>query len=151
MENLILDIEKILALLPHRYPFLLVDRVVEYSGGESLVAYKNVTCNEPFFNGHFPERRVMPGVLILEAMAQATALLAFHSGDVRRDPNAVYYLVGVDKARFKKPVVPGDRLYLHVRLERELRGVYRYEAVARVDGHLVASATIMATQAISGR
>ncbi|MBA3493570.1 MAG: 3-hydroxyacyl-ACP dehydratase FabZ [Gammaproteobacteria bacterium] len=141
---MLLDIQKIRRLLPHRYPILLIDRVLECVDGQSLVAVKNVTINEPFFSGHFPDRPIMPGVLILEALAQATALLAFSSGQIRSDPEALYYLVGIDKARFKKPVVPGDQLLLYVQLEREIRGIYRCDAIARVDGRPVATAKIMA-------
>jgi len=141
---MLLDIQKIRRLLPHRYPILLIDRVIECVDGQSLVAVKNVTINEPFFSGHFPDRPIMPGVLILEALAQATALLAFSSGQIRSDPEALYYLVGIDKARFKKPVVPGDQLLLYVQLEREIRGIYRCDAIARVDGRPVATAKIMA-------
>ncbi len=150
-RNMMLDIERVLELLPHRYPFLLVDRVLECSGGQSIVALKNVSVNEPYFAGHFPNRPVMPGVLILEAMAQATALLAFNSGGVRPDPDSIYYLVGIDEARFRRPVVPGDQLIIQVVLEREIRGIFRFDASARVDGKAVASAKIMATQAVHNR
>ncbi|MGH8509431.1 MAG: 3-hydroxyacyl-ACP dehydratase FabZ [Gammaproteobacteria bacterium] len=145
---MVLDIQKIRRLLPHRYPILLIDRVLECVDGQSLVAVKNVTINEPFFSGHFPDRPIMPGVLILEALAQATALLAFSSGQIESDPEALYYLVGIDKARFKKPVVPGDQLHLYVQLEREIRGIYRCDAVARVDGKPVATAKIMACSVV---
>ncbi|MGH8479823.1 MAG: 3-hydroxyacyl-ACP dehydratase FabZ [Gammaproteobacteria bacterium] len=146
-----LDTQQILKRLPHRYPFLLVDRVIECKSGQSIVAVKNVTYNEPFFPGHFPGRPVMPGVLILEAMAQTTALLTFGSEPEGSRPDTFYYLVGVDKARFKKPVVPGDQLRMEARLTRELRGIFRFETEARVDGKLVASAEIMATQASGPR
>lgn len=141
-----LDTQQILKRLPHRYPFLLVDRVIEYKSGRSIVAVKNVSYNEPFFPGHFPGRPVMPGVMILEAMAQTTALLAVGFEPEGSQPDTLYYLVGVDKARFKKPVVPGDQLLIEARLTREIRGICRFEAEARVDGKLVASAEIMATQ-----
>ncbi|MGH8522637.1 MAG: 3-hydroxyacyl-ACP dehydratase FabZ, partial [Gammaproteobacteria bacterium] len=137
---MLLDIQKIRRLLPHRYPILLIDRVLECVDGQSLVAVKNVTINEPFFSGHFPERPIMPGVLILEALAQATALLAYSTGQIKADPEAIYYLVGIDKSRFKKPVIPGDQLLLYVQLEREIRGIYRVDAIARVDGKPVATA-----------
>ncbi len=139
-----LDIYQILQHLPHRYPFLLIDRVLEYAPGESLVAIKNVTFNEPFFTGHFPARPVMPGVLIVEAMAQATGILAIRSQNLPRDDNSLYYLVGIDKARFKRPVEPGDQLVIRVVFERSLRGVWKFTAEARVDGNLAASAEVMA-------
>ena len=145
-----LDIHQVLKLLPHRYPLLLVDKVLEYRPGE-MVAVKNVTFNEPFFQGHFPDRPIMPGVLILEAMAQVTGLLAFYSVDVKPKQNAVYYLVGVDKARFRKPVEPGDQLILTARLVREIRGIYTFEATAAVEGRQVASANFMTTQAVVDR
>ncbi|MFH0341230.1 MAG: 3-hydroxyacyl-ACP dehydratase FabZ [Chromatiales bacterium] len=148
---MVLDIQKIRRLLPHRYPILLIDRVIECVDGQSLVAVKNVTINEPFFRGHFPDRPIMPGVLILEALAQATALLALSSGQIKSDPEAIHYLVGIDKSRFKKPVVPGDQLLLYVQLEREIRGIYRVDAVARVDGKPVATAKIMAAHSVVNR
>jgi len=148
---MVLDIQKIRRLLPHRYPILLIDRVLECVDGQSLVAVKNVTINEPFFSGHFPDRPIMPGVLILEALAQATALLAFSSGQIKSDPEAIHYLVGIDKSRFKKPVVPGDQLLLYVQLEREIRGIYRVDAIARVDGKPVATAKIMAAHSVVNR
>lgn len=136
-------------LLPHRYPMLLVDRVIDCDPGKSLTALKNVTHNEPFFQGHFPRKPIMPGVLILEAMAQATGLLAFYSRDLKPHKAKAYYLVGVDKARFKRPVVPGDQLFLEVNLLREIRGIFRFSAVAKVAGKPVASAEIMTTEAHS--
>jgi 3-hydroxyacyl-[acyl-carrier-protein] dehydratase len=145
-----LDIHQVLKLLPHRYPLLLVDKVLECRPGE-MVAVKNVTFNEPFFQGHFPNRPIMPGVLILEAMAQVTGLLAFYSADVKPKQNAVYYLVGVDKARFRKPVEPGDQLILTARLVREIRGIYTFGATAAVEGKQVASANFMTTQAVMDR
>lgn len=138
-----MDINKIQTLLPHRYPFLLIDKVLECVPGESLVGIKNVTFNEPFFPGHFPNRPIMPGVLILEAIAQATGVLAFYSLNKTPEDNTLYYLVGLDKARFKKPVVPGDQLRLEVKLTREIKGIYRFDGVAKVDGKVVASAEIM--------
>ena len=136
------DIQKVMELLPHRYPFLLVDRVLACSPEESLTALKNVTVNEPFFQGHFPGQPVMPGVLIIEAMAQATGLLSFCSmGEERKDK--LYMLVGVDKARFRGQVVPGDQLTLKVDLKRNVRGIAFYQAVAEVDGKTVAEAELM--------
>lgn len=141
------DVHEILRYLPHRYPFLLVDRVVDFVPGDWLTALKNVSINEPFFPGHFPHRPVMPGVLILEAMAQATGLLAFKSrpGAVP-DPEVLYYLVGIDKARFKLPVGPGDQLILHVRLLRTKRRIGVFDCEAKVDGKVVASAQIMCAE-----
>ncbi|MCB1801417.1 MAG: 3-hydroxyacyl-ACP dehydratase FabZ [Gammaproteobacteria bacterium] len=138
-----MDIQKIQSLLPHRYPFLLVDRVLESEPGTRLVAIKNVTINEPFFQGHFPHKPVMPGVLLIEAMAQATGLLAMESADVPKD--AIYYLVGVDKARFKRPVVPGDQLVFEVEVLKHKRDIWVFAAEAKVDGAVVASAEIMCT------
>lgn len=138
-----MDIQKITSMLPHRYPFLLVDRVVEVDSGKRLVAIKNVTYNEPFFQGHFPEKQVMPGVLIIEALAQATGLLAMDSEQV--SGAAIYYLVGVDKARFKRPVVPGDQLRLEVEVGRVRRGIWSFVGKATVDGAVAASAEIMCT------
>lgn len=138
-----MDIQQIQNLLPHRYPFLLVDRVLESEPGKRLVAIKNVTFNEPFFQGHFPSKPVMPGVLLIEAMAQATGLLAMESADVPKE--AIYYLVGVDKARFKRPVVPGDQLVFEVELLKRKREIWVFAAQAKVDGGLVASAEIMCT------
>lgn len=138
-----MDIQKIQSLLPHRYPFLLIDRVIESEPGKRLVAIKNVTINEPFFQGHFPTKPVMPGVLLIEAMAQATGLLAMESADVPKE--AIYYLVGVDKARFKQPVVPGDQLVFEVEVLKHRRDIWVFAAEARVDGNMVASAEIMCT------
>jgi 3-hydroxyacyl-[acyl-carrier-protein] dehydratase len=138
-----MDIQKIQSLLPHRYPFLLVDRVVECEPGKRLAAIKNVTVNEPFFQGHFPSKPVMPGVLLIEAMAQATGLLAMESADVPKE--AIYYLVGVDKARFKSPVVPGDQVRLEVEVLKHRRDIWVFAAEAKVDGKMVASAEIMCT------
>ncbi|MSR13509.1 MAG: 3-hydroxyacyl-ACP dehydratase FabZ [Gammaproteobacteria bacterium] len=139
-------IQQILEMLPHRYPFLLVDRVIECIPFESIKALKNVTITEPFFQGHFPTKPIMPGVLILEAMAQATGLLAFHSYNSRSDSKKMYYLVGVDKARFKRPVEPGDQLILTARLQRRIRGIYKFEAKAHVGEDLVSSAEFMTTE-----
>ncbi len=138
-----MDVIKIQSLLQHRYPMLLIDRVLDCVPNESLVGIKNVTYNEQFFTGHFPDKPIMPGVLIIEALAQATGVLAYYSLDEKTDKNTLYYLVGIDKARFKAPVVPGDQLRLEVKLTREMRGIYRFDAVASVDGKVVASAEIM--------
>jgi 3-hydroxyacyl-[acyl-carrier-protein] dehydratase len=140
----LLDIQQILAALPHRYPFLLVDRVVEVVKGERIHAYKNVTFNEDFFQGHFPGRPVMPGVLQLEAMAQAGALLAHESAPF--DPALkVIYLMSFDKVKFRRVVIPGDRLELHVKVERQKGPIWRLAGEARVDGHLASEAIVMAT------
>jgi len=136
------DINKVMELLPHRYPFLLIDRVVEMESGHSLSAIKNVTVNEPFFQGHFPGQPVMPGVLILEALAQATGLLAFSDmGDVRK--TKLYLLVGIDKARFRDQVRPGDQLRLNISLKRSMRGIGIFSCEALVDGKVVADAEMM--------
>ncbi|HKK13110.1 MAG TPA: 3-hydroxyacyl-ACP dehydratase FabZ [Gammaproteobacteria bacterium] len=141
-----MDINEILNQLPHRYPFLLIDKVVEFRPGESLVGIKNVTYNEPFFQGHFPQRPIMPGVLILEALAQATGLLAFRTEGRDGHRNTLYYFVGIDKARFKRPVGPGDQLVLDVKLLRTKRGIWMFEGEAKVDGRVAASAEIMCTE-----
>ena len=138
-----MDIHSILEHLPHRYPFLLVDRVLAMEVGKSIHAYKNVTINEPFFQGHFPHHPVMPGVLIMEALAQAAGILSFKTMGEKPDPNSVFYFVGIDEARFKKPVMPGDQLHLHVGIERQTRGIWKYKAEARVDGLVVAEAKLM--------
>ncbi len=141
-----LDIYEILQHLPHRYPFLLIDRVTECIPGESLIGYKNVSYNEPYFTGHFPQRPVMPGVLILEALAQATGILAFRTLGRVPDENSLYYFVGVDKARFKRPVEPGDQLQLSVKFIKEKRGIWKFEGVATVDGDIVCSADLMCAE-----
>ena len=120
-----MDVNEIRNYLPHRYPFLLVDRVVELTPGESIVAYKNVTVNEPFFNGHFPDHPVMPGVLIVEAMAQAAGILGFKTMDKTPQDGSIYYFVGADNLRFKRPVVPGDRLQLEAKVLSEKRGIWK--------------------------
>lgn len=140
-----MDISKVLSLLPHRFPFLLVDRVIDFKPDDYLVALKNVTYNEPFFNGHFPVRPVMPGVLIVEAMAQATGLLAMESRPDEVGEKSLYYFVGIDKARFKRPVEPGDQLILEVRLRTVRRGIWMFSGEARVDDKVVATADIMCT------
>lgn len=140
-----MDIHKVLSLLPHRYPFLLIDRVLEFEPNKRLLAYKNVTYNEPFFAGHFPIRPVMPGVLIVEAMAQATGLLAMESRPDLISSNSLYYFVGIDNARFKRPVEPGDQLRLEARLIAVKRGIWKFSCEACVDGKIVATADIMCT------
>ena len=141
-----MDVVEIQNLLPHRYPFLLVDRVVEFHERQSLVGIKNVTVNEPFFQGHFPGKPVMPGVLILEALAQATGLLAFRTGNRGAERDSLYYLVGIDKARFKQPVEPGDQLRLSVELIKTRRGIWVFDTEATVDGKTAATAEIMCTE-----
>ena len=138
-----MDIHEILQYLPHRYPFLLIDRVVEVVPGKSIHAYKNITINEPFFVGHFPHHPVMPGVLIMEALAQAAGILSFKTEDKKPTQNDVFYFAGIDEARFKRPVMPGDQLHLHVEIERQMRGVWKFKAEARVDGQLAAEARLM--------
>ncbi len=140
-----MDIHKILKQLPHRYPFLLVDRVVELEKGKSIVALKNVTMNEPFFTGHFPHRPVMPGVLMLEALAQAAALLAFDTLGVTPDDKTVYYFAGIDGARFKRPVEPGDQLMLHVQLDRMKSGIFKFKSRAMVGEELAVEADLICT------
>ncbi|MGD8671794.1 MAG: 3-hydroxyacyl-ACP dehydratase FabZ [Thiogranum sp.] len=141
-----MDVNAIKKLLPHRYPFLLVDRVLDFEPGVSLQAIKNVTFNEPFFQGHFPEKPVMPGVLILEALAQATGLLAFNTENRGAERDTLYYLVGIDNARFKQPVVPGDQLHLSVTVTKQKRGIWVFDSQATVDGKTAASAVIMCTE-----
>lgn len=140
-----MDIHAILRKLPHRYPFLLVDRVLSVEVGKSIVALKNVTMNEPFFTGHFPHRPVMPGVLMLEALAQTAALLTFETLNVTPDDNTVYYFVGIDGARFKRPVEPGDQLTLHVELVRQKAGIFKFAAKALVGEDLACQAELMCT------
>ncbi|VAW98810.1 3-hydroxyacyl-[acyl-carrier-protein] dehydratase, FabZ form [hydrothermal vent metagenome] len=141
-----LDIHEILKHLPHRYPFLLIDRVLEYEVDSYLIGIKNVTHNEPYFTGHFPQRPVMPGVLILEALAQATGILAFKSTGRIPDENSLYYFVGIDKARFKRPVEPGDQLKLKVNYLKRKRGIWKFKAAATVDDEVVCSADIMCAE-----
>jgi 3-hydroxyacyl-[acyl-carrier-protein] dehydratase len=140
-----MDIHQILKQLPHRYPFLLVDRVLELDKGKSIKALKNVTINEPFFVGHFPHRPVMPGVLMLEAMAQVAALLAFDTMGVTPDDKTVYYFAGIDGARFKRPVEPGDQLVMDVTLERMKAGIFKFKGTTRVGDHVVCEAELMCT------
>lgn len=139
-----LDIVQIRRMLPHRYPFLLLDRVTDYEAGASLTAIKNVTINEAFFQGHFPQRPVMPGVLIVEAMAQAAALLSLVSGE-ELEPGQLYYLAGVDKARFRKTVVPGDQLTLEARILVARRSLWRFACVAKTQERIVADAELLTT------
>ncbi len=140
-----MDIDEILEYLPHRYPMLLVDRVLECEPGKRLLALKNVTINEPFFPGHFPHHPVMPGVLVIEALAQAAAILSFKTMNAKPDDRSVYYFVGIDEARFKRPVVPGDSLLLEVTLERQVRGIWKFLGQARVGDSLVAEGKLMCT------
>lgn len=138
-----LDIHQILEHLPHRFPMLLVDRVLDCEAGKSIKALKNVTINEPFFPGHYPHSPVMPGVLVIESMAQAAAILTFITMNAKPNAASLYYFVGIDNARFKKPVMPGDQMMLDVTLTRSLRGMWKYAATATVDGHLCAEAELM--------
>ena len=140
-----MDINEIMKVLPHRYPFLLIDRVTSFEPNQSLVATKNVTINEPFFQGHFPGHPVMPGVLIIEAMAQTAALLAFKSLGTTKPEDHFVYFVGIDKARFKKPVVPGDQLVIKAEIVRNLKGIWKFSAKAEVDGKLASEAVLMCT------
>ena len=142
-QTVSLDIMGVRRLLPHRYPFLLVDRVIECVKGESIRAIKNVTANEPFFSGHFPNRPVMPGVMIIEALAQAAGILAFITADVVPDESTRFYFVGIDEARFRKPVQPGDQLILTAKLERQMRGIWKFTTVAYVGDNEVTSAEMM--------
>jgi 3-hydroxyacyl-[acyl-carrier-protein] dehydratase len=138
-----LDIEAIMKQLPHRYPFLLVDRVLEFVPGKRITALKNVTFNEPFFTGHFPHRPVMPGVIVIEALAQAAGILALRTVGVIPNENTRFYFVAIDKARFRKPVEPGDQIVLKVAVGRAFKGIWKFDALAEVDGVEVASAEIM--------
>lgn len=140
-----MDIHQILEHLPHRYPFLLVDRVVECVPGERILALKNVSINEPFFPGHFPHHPVMPGVLILEALAQAAAILSFKTLGQKSDDKTVYYFAGIDAARFKKPVTAGDQLMLEVSIKASRRGLWKFAARALVDGQVAAEAELLCT------
>ena len=140
-----MDIHEILNKLPHRYPFLLVDRVLELEKGKRILALKNVTINEPFFGGHFPHRPVMPGVLMLEAMAQVAALLAFDTLGVVPDDKTVYYFAGIDGARFKRPVEPGDQLLMEVSLDRMKSGIFKFKGTATVEGKTACEAELMCT------
>jgi 3-hydroxyacyl-[acyl-carrier-protein] dehydratase len=147
-----LDINQILKYLPHRYPFLLIDRVLELDPDKRILALKNVTFNEPFFTGHFPHLPVMPGVLVVEAMAQAAGVLSFVTMGRQSDPNSVFYFAGIDEARFKRPVVPGDQLKLEVDILRKSRMLWKFKGTATVDGQVVAEAQLMcALREIAGR
>lgn len=138
-----MDINAVRRQLPHRYPFLLVDRVLECEPGKSIRAIKNVTVNEPFFIGHFPHRPVMPGVMIIEALAQAAGILAFRTAGVIPDENTRFFFVGIDKARFRRPVEPGDQLVLKAELQRSFKGIWRFGTVAEVNGEEACSAEMM--------
>ncbi|MCF8149188.1 MAG: 3-hydroxyacyl-ACP dehydratase FabZ [Burkholderiaceae bacterium] len=138
-----MDIHQILDYLPHRFPILLVDRVLEVVPGERIIALKNVSVNEPFFPGHYPHHPVMPGVLIVEAMAQTAAILSFKTMDSKPDDKSVYYFVGIDNARFKKPVGPGDQLVIEVVLKANKRGIWKFSAVAKVDDQIVAEGDLI--------
>jgi 3-hydroxyacyl-[acyl-carrier-protein] dehydratase len=138
-----MDVEEIKEYLPHRYPFLLVDRVVEVERGESIVAYKNLTINEPFFDGHFPGKAIFPGVLLVEALAQTAGILGFLTMDKKPADGSMYYFVGADKLRFKRPCVPGDQVMLRARIVSDKRGIWKFDVSADVDGELCASATIL--------
>ncbi len=140
-----MDIHQILKLLPHRYPILLVDRVLEIDPGKKIKALKNVTMNEPFFMGHFPHHPVMPGVLMIEAMAQAAALLSFSTLGVAPDDKTIYYFAGIDGARFKRPVEPGDQLIMDVEVLRMKAGIFKFKGVTRVDDKIVCEAELMCT------
>jgi 3-hydroxyacyl-[acyl-carrier-protein] dehydratase len=142
---MLMDIHQIIKKLPHRYPFLLVDRVVEFEKDVRIKALKNVTINEPFFNGHFPNRPVMPGVLMLEALAQASALLSFSSEGETSDGSRLYYFAGIDGARFKRVVEPGDQLILESTITRKKGAIYKYATRATVDGELAVEAELMCT------
>lgn len=144
--KIVMDIEEIMQYLPHRYPFLLIDRVIEIELGKSLVAIKNVSINEPFFTGHFPNRAVMPGVLILEALAQATCVLAYKSTNAKPSEEYIYLFAGIDNARFKRVVVPGDQLKLDVELQRYKQGIWKFRGTASVGGELVCSADMISAK-----
>jgi 3-hydroxyacyl-[acyl-carrier-protein] dehydratase len=143
--TMLMDIHQIIKKLPHRYPFLLVDRVIEFEKDVRIKALKNVTINEPFFNGHFPNRPVMPGVLMLEALAQASALLSFSSEGEQSDGSRLYYFAGIDGARFKRVVEPGDQLILESTITRKKGAIYKYATRATVDGELAVEAELMCT------
>ena len=140
-----LDINQIKQYLPHRYPLLLVDRVLDWESGKSITAIKNITINEELFNGHFPHKPVMPGVMMIEALAQTAALLSFLTMNQKPDDNSVVYFVGIDGARFKRPVEPGDQLKMEVEILRVARGIWKYKAKASVDGQLAVEAELMCT------
>ena len=137
------DIDEILKYLPHRYPFLLIDRVLELELDKRILALKNVTYNEPYFTGHFPHLPVMPGVLVVEAMAQAAGILSFATMGRHSDENSVFYFAGIDEARFKRPVVPGDQLMMELEITQAKRNIYKYKGVARVDGQIATEGELM--------
>ncbi len=140
-----MDIHEILTYLPHRYPFLLVDKVISLEEGKEITAVKNVTINEPFFPGHFTYYPVMPGVLVVEALAQAAAILSFKTMGSKPSDDSVYYFAGIDNVRFKKPVSPGDQLILKVKIDRIMRGIWKYSAQALVDDAVAAEADLLCT------
>ncbi|MES2536711.1 MAG: 3-hydroxyacyl-ACP dehydratase FabZ [Pseudomonadota bacterium] len=140
-----LNINQIKELLPHRYPLLLVDRVLDWESGKTITAIKNVTINEEFFNGHFPNKPVMPGVMMIEALAQTAALLSFLTAGHKPDPNSIVYFIGIDGARFKRPVEPGDQFRMEVEIIRAARGIYKYKATGSVDGKIAVEAELMCT------
>ena len=140
----VIDIQEILELLPHRYPFVLVDRVLDFVPGVRITALKNVTVNEPFFTGHFPTRPVMPGVLIVEAMAQAAGLLSFKTPELKHTRGSIFYFAGIDECRFKRPVTPGDALRLEAEVVKIVRGVGKFRCRATVEGQLAAEGVILA-------
>jgi 3-hydroxyacyl-[acyl-carrier-protein] dehydratase len=141
-----MDIQGVLEHLPHRYPFLLIDRVLECQPGERIVAIKNVTVNEPIFTGHFPGRPIFPGVLIMEALAQAGGILAFRTTETRPDGRTLFYYAGIDNCRFKQPVLPGDQLRLEVEILKAKRSIWKFKGEAKVDGKIVAEAELMCAQ-----
>ena len=141
-----MNIQDILEYLPHRFPFLLIDRVLECTPGESLTAVKNVSVNEPFFPGHFPGQPIFPGVLIMEALAQATGILAFKTNGEKPDKDGLYFFAAIDNCRFKQPVVPGDQLILEVKILKHKRNIWKFDAVAKVDDKVVASAELMCAE-----
>ncbi|WP_019896390.1 3-hydroxyacyl-ACP dehydratase FabZ [Hydrogenovibrio halophilus] len=143
---MILDVKEIFDYLPHRYPFLLVDRVTEFEAGVSLKAYKNVTYNEPQFTGHFPDNPIMPGVMIIEAMAQCTGILAFKSQGVKPDGQTMYYLAAVDNCRFRKPAIPGDKLEFEVKALTNKKGIWKFQCETRVDGKVIAACDMMCAE-----
>ena len=140
-EPKVVEIDEIMQLLPHRYPFLMVDRVIDFEEGKWLTAIKNVSVNEPCFTGHFPEKPIFPGVLIMEALAQSMGILAFKTRELEK--GSIFYFAGIDNARFKKPVVPGDQMTLHVEVIKEVRGITRFSGTASVDGKIICEAELM--------
>ena len=145
MSKTNIDIVKVMQWLPHRYPMLLVDRIIDFEPDTSITAIKNVTINEPFFEGHFPGQPIMPGVLIVEAMAQAAALLFRVDEDNQPRAEATYYFVGIDKARFKRPVTPGDQLVMNIKIKRKMRSIWKFEGIATVDDKVCCTSEFMCT------